>query len=301
VTEPPARSAASAARRATDDPHVFLIPEAHLPAGFADTVARGGFTPVAPRPAATVVLVRNSDAGVQALLLRRHRRSGFAADAWVFPGGVVDAADRHPDVVERLDGPTPSAWAARLGVGTEEEAAACVVAVIRETFEETGILLARDAEGRSVAETRARWLEVARRALLEEVVGLREIAANHGLRLAADGVAYLAHWITPEPEPRRYDTRFFLAAVPEGAVAAVDDAEMTDAVWLAPAEAVARFAREEMKMLPPTVHTLRRLAGFGTAEEALAALRDAPVPAILPAMRRHPEGVAIELPPEARD
>jgi 8-oxo-dGTP pyrophosphatase MutT (NUDIX family) len=299
VIQPPHEPAASAARRATPDPNVFLIPEEHLPVGFAEKVERGGFTPASPRPAATVVLVRDAAAGAEVLLLRRHRRSGFAADAWVFPGGVVDAGDRDDQVLARLDGPSPAAWAARLGIAAPSEAAGYVVAAIREAFEETGILLADAPEDGPAGADAERWRGVARRALLEEVIGMRELVTGHGLRLRGSGVAYLAHWITPEPEPRRYDTRFFLAGVEDGAECVVDDAEMTDAMWLPAAEGVARFTRGEVKMLPPTVHTLRRIAAYRTADEALAALRDAPVPPILPAMRRHPEGVAIELPPEA--
>jgi 8-oxo-dGTP pyrophosphatase MutT (NUDIX family) len=301
LTEPRPTGAASAERRATDDPLVFLIPEAHLPDGFADRVERGAFTPAEPRAAATVVLLRDAPAGPEVLLLRRHRRSGFAADAWVFPGGVVDAPDRDARIVPRLDGPLPVDWAARLGLPDQQEAAAYVVAAIREAFEETGILLARERRGIHMDSCAAPWAALARRALLDETRGMYEVAAEHDLRLSGDAVAYLAHWITPEPEPRRYDTRFFLARVPADAHCDVHAAEMTDHVWLSAREAVARFERGEMKMLPPTVHTLRRLAGFGTADDAFAAVSAAPVPPILPVMRRHAEGVAIELPPQARE
>jgi 8-oxo-dGTP pyrophosphatase MutT (NUDIX family) len=294
-------SAASAERRATDDPLVFLIPEAHLPDGFADRVERGEFTPAPPRAAATVVLMRDGPAGPQVLLLRRHRRSGFAADAWVFPGGVVDAADRDERIVPRLDGPPSEVWAASLGLPDRTEAAAYVVAVIREAFEETGILLARDRSGVHVAGAEEPWVRIARHALLAEKTALSDVAADHDLRLCGDAVAYLAHWITPEPEPRRYDTRFFLAQVPPDARCDVHAAEMTDDVWLTAREAVARFERGEMKMLPPTVHTLRRLSAYASADDAFAAVAAAPVPPILPVMRRHAEGVAIELPREARE
>jgi 8-oxo-dGTP pyrophosphatase MutT (NUDIX family) len=165
-----------------------------------------------------------------------------------------------------------------------------VAAAIREAFEETGILLAEAG----CADPGA--LDVARRALLSGVVGLREIAVNQNLRLDACSVIYLAHWITPEPEPRRYDTRFFLARVPEGAVCDAHQAELVDSEWMAPAEAVSRFERGELRLLPPTVHTLRRLVPFASVGAMLAALRDAPVPRILPRMRRRPEGVEIVVP-----
>lgn len=215
--------AADAPRHATDDPHVFLIPTDGLPAGFAERLETD-FTPVAPRLAATAVLLRDGELGPEVLLLRRHARSGFAAGAWVFPGGVVD------------EGESPEA------------------AAIRETWEETGIEVSGD-------------------------------------------LLLIARWITPEPEPRRFDAWFFLARVPPEVQMQLSEAEVTDACWLLLEDAVRRFREGKMKMLPPTVHTLQRLGGRGSVEEVWKALRDAPVPTILPRMRRHPEGVAIEIPP----
>ncbi len=292
------QSAASATRRATDDPHTFLIPDEHLPSGFAERVDDPSLIPAPPRPSATVALLRDGDTGPQALLLRRHGRSGFAADAWVFPGGVVDKPDREPELADYLDGPSPGAWAARLGTDTPEQALGYVAAALREAFEETGILLAHPDPAAPSRIGDAQSLAVARRALLDGVVTMRQMAVGNGVRLAGDALAYLAHWVTPLPEPRRYDTRFFLARAPEGAECEAHGAEMTDALWCRPAEVVERFERGEMKLLPPTVHTLRRLAGFASVEEALDALRDAPVPCITPRMRRHPDGVAIEVPGE---
>ncbi|HEV2148669.1 MAG TPA: NUDIX domain-containing protein [Longimicrobiaceae bacterium] len=292
-------SAASATRRATGDPNTFLIPDEHLPPGFAEKVESGAFEPVAPRPAATVVLLREGAAAPEALLLRRHRRSGFAADAWVFPGGMVDAADRDPALAERLDGPTPAEWSARLGLADAAEAQGYVAAALREAFEETGILLARPDGAGAPEGPPAGSLEAARAALLDGTAGMRELAAANGVRLAGGELLYVAHWITPEPEPRRYDTRFFVARVPRGAECAVHEAELVEARWLPPVEAVARFHSGELKMLPPTVRTLARLAEFRTLPELWEALRAAPVPALLPRMRRHPEGVAIEVPTDA--
>lgn len=296
----PRKSAASASRRATGDPNVFLIPDEHLPSGFAEKVEEGGFVPVQPRAASTVVLVRDSADGPEVLLLRRHKRSGFAADAWVFPGGVVDESDRDASVVERLDGPTPMQWAERLGLHDPGEALAYLVAAVREAFEETGILLARVADDATNPGGAMETLDVARRALLSNVLGLRQIFVTRNLRLAGDQLLYLAHWITPTPEPRRYDTRFFLARAKADAVCTTHESEMTESVWLTPRGAVHYFELGSLKMLPPTVHTLRRLAGYSAVDEIFAALAEAPVPAILPVMRRVHEGVAIEVPPEAR-
>jgi 8-oxo-dGTP pyrophosphatase MutT (NUDIX family) len=301
VTEPSSHlSAASATRRATGDPNVFLIPEEHLPAGFADKVQAGGLVPAPTRPAATVLLARDSDDGPEVLLMRRSKRSGFAADAWVFPGGVVDDEDRDPAAMERLDGPTPMQWAERLGLTDPAEALAYVVAAVREAFEETGILLARVSDDATNPGGALSNINVARRALLSNAVDLRQIFITRNLRMAGDELLYLAHWITPEPEPRRYDTRFFLARVDAEAVCTPHEEELTESVWLTARGAVHYFELGSLKMLPPTVHTLRRLAGYGTVGEMFAALADAPVPAILPVMRRVADGVAIELPPEAR-
>ncbi|HET7459836.1 MAG TPA: NUDIX domain-containing protein, partial [Longimicrobium sp.] len=107
VTDPRPQSAAGAARRATDDPNRFVIPAEALPAGFSEVLDDPAHQPVQARPAATVVLLRDAEGGAEVLLLRRHRRSGFAAGAWVFPGGVVDERDRDGALLERLDGPTP--------------------------------------------------------------------------------------------------------------------------------------------------------------------------------------------------
>jgi 8-oxo-dGTP pyrophosphatase MutT (NUDIX family) len=300
-TPPEPKSAASAARRATDDPNVFLIPADALPPGFADRVRSGDFSPAPTRPAATVLLVRDSADGPEVLLLRRHKRSGFAAGAWVFPGGVVDGGDGDLALVERMDGPTPMQWAERLGLSDPAEAVSFVTAAVREAFEETGILLARVADDATNPGAAREGLEIARRALLAEVVDLRQIIVTRSLRISGGDLLYVAHWITPEPEPRRYDTRFFLARVGPDAVCTPHEAEMTESVWLTARGAVHFFENGSLKMLPPTVHTLRRLAGFGSVDEIFAALADAPVPAIMPVMRVREDGVAIVLPNEARE
>lgn len=296
VTDPRPASAAGAARRATDDPDTFVIPTDALPPGFAEKVEDPALIPAPPRPAATVVLLRDADGGLEALLLRRHRRSGFAADAWVFPGGVVDASDRSGEVADRLDGPSAAEWARRLDVADPGEALGYVTAAIREAFEETGILLARSDRVGDAHPHVAESLEVARRALLNEVVSLRDVAVGNGLRLSGDELIYVGHWITPEPEPRRYDTRFFAARAPDGAVCTVHDAEMTDAAWLRPAEAVERFRAGELRLLPPTAHTLQRLAEYASWADLRAALEHAPVPSITPRMERRRDGVAIVVP-----
>jgi len=285
-------------RRPTAEPNRFLIPNDQLPRGFAERLDVDSTGEIAkPRPAATLVLVRDAPAGPEALLLRRHRSSGFAADAWVFPGGVVDDTDRAPALSVLCDGPSPEEWAEILGVEEAGEALGYLATAIREAFEETGILLARPtvtAGAPSAVPLDDPEVERYRAALLRGEIGLREMAAEAGLTFSLDQLVYVAHWITPEPEPRRYDTRFFLAPVPDGAVCRLHEDELVEARWIAPREAVERFETGELNMLPPTVETLRRLSGHGSVANMQERLRDAAVPTILPRMRRHPDGVVIE-------
>ncbi len=301
---PPPLERSGVPRYPTADPNVFMIPRDQLPPGFAERVDKPPTAPAAPRPAATVVLVRESAAGrarsdtLESLLLRRPSRSGFAADAWVFPGGTVDAADRDPALPVLCDGPEPEEWAERLGLEDAGEAFGYVMAALREAFEETGILLARTGIGADRERDATVAREVVgkhRQALLAGQVTLRELAAREGLRYATDQLLYLAHWITPEPEPRRYDTRFFLAPLPPGQDQTLHEPELVEARWLTPAGALECFLTGEMKMLPPTVHTLQRLEGFASLAALREALEGAPVPTILPRMRRSPEGVVIEI------
>ncbi len=289
--DPPRARAAAAARRPTDDAGRFLIPGEQLPPGFAERVDRADFSPAEPRPAATVVVLRDGDGGPEALLLRRPRRSAFAAGAWVFPGGVVDVTDAEPVLAVRNRGPAPEAWARRLGIDAPAEAFGFVVAALREAWEETGILLAEPEEehpdpGR---------LHRARIDVLSGVLSLAELVERERLLLATEDLLYIAHWITPEPEPRRYDTRFFLARVAADAECGLHGDELKEARWVRPADAASEYRAGELLLLPPTLHTLDRLAGFGSLDELWAGLRDAPVPTFLPRMRRDPAGILLEI------
>lgn len=221
-----------------------------------------------PRPAATVLLLRDSDRGLEVFMERRHLRSGFVGGAYVFPGGTVDPEDHFDE---------------SLCIGIDEEGASRIleldhgglaywVAAIRECFEESGVLLAYDATGRlldfsdSTVEERYRDL---RQRLYDGELTLEALAREHGLRLATDRVAYWSHWVTPVGEGRRYDTRFFAAQSPSLQTAEHDDHELTDSAWVTPLEALDRGADRDWFIIFPTVKTLLRLAEFRTAEEAL--------------------------------
>lgn len=263
---------------------MFEIPAERLPPGFADTVDQPPANPATPRPAATIVLLRDGAGGPEALLMRRHRSSGFVPGAWVFPGGRVDAADSGPALFERIRGVS----------GRQEPEGAFWTAALRELFEETGVLLAQDAQGAWAGDAGTdRRLARFRSGLMDETTSLLELLEELDLTLVADDVVHIAHWVTPVVEARRYDTHFFAAALPEGRTVAADPREMTEAAWLSPAEALARFERGELPMVFPTVKTLDALRGYDSVEHALTSLRHRKVPRILPRLVRTETGVAI--------
>lgn len=240
---------------------------------------------VAVRPAATIMLLDDRP-DLHVLLLRRRAGSAFVGGMSVFPGGAVDPADAAHEVEAQCSGLDDAGASRRLGLS--RGGLAYWVAAVRGTFEEAGVLLAIDARGGMVdlsppaVEGRFARLRVevdSGRARLADTV------RAEGLRLAVDRVHYAARWITPQGPPRRYDTRFFVAALPPGQRPVHDDREAVDSEWRRPREALARFARGELALLPPTVGMLRILAGFECARDAVAAAarcEDAPdLPALL--------------------
>lgn len=274
-----------------------VIPFDALPPGFAESLDRPPDEPVGARPAATIVLMRDGERGSEVLLLRRNRRSGFVPGAYVFPGGRVDDADGDAGLLERVDGLTPDRAARRLEHdGDDPPAIAYYMAALREAFEETGILVGHRADG-SHPPTAAESDEVdaVRDELMEDRITFQQTLERLECRVEGSAVEYLAHWITPVVEPRRYDTRFFAAAVPEGSDAIVDPREMTDALWITPEGALERNRAGHLPMVFPTVKTLERLARYGDVAATLEALGERRVPTILPRLVTTPTGVGMEL------
>lgn len=216
---------------------------------------------VAPaRPASTVVLIRPSKARFDVFLVRRHDNVAFMGGAHVFPGGRVDAADRIAEPERVCDGVAEAA--ARMPDLAGPDAVGYHIAAIRELFEEAGVLLARPFDPERVRGYRQ---DVASAAL-----PLEELAAREGLRLALDELVAFAHWVTPAIEIKRFDTRFFIARVPDGADPVHDNGETTDSEWMDPEDAVERCRRDEIALPPPTWTTLRTLATLSSADEAIA-------------------------------
>lgn len=277
----------------------FIIPFHRLPERFAERVSHPPAVPATPRPAATIILMRDRDDGLEVLLLRRVRTAGFVPGAYVFPGGRVDAEDAGAAVLEHIDGLTSDEAEQRLElVAGRPPAMAYYLAALREAFEETGILVGHTGAGAAPA-TAAEDATVdgVRKDLMDDHVSFAEALERMACRLDGGAVAYVGHWITPEVESRRYDTRFFAAEVRSGARAVVDPREMTDAVWLTPAAALDRQEQGTLPMVFPTIRTLEQLTPHRRAGDALAALGGSPVPTLMPRLVVTPTGIGMELEP----
>lgn len=225
---------------------------------------------VVPRPAATVMLLRDGSVGLEVLLLQRASSTPFVPGAHVFPGGAVDDADHDLDGV--ADGLEPASADARLGVSTG--GLAFWATAVRECLEEAGVVLARDRAGRPVDERHALFadLHATRRDLEAGTRTLAEVYREHDLRVPLDDLAYVARWITPEPSPRRYDTRFFAAAMPSGQRAGADGWEAVEAGWWRPADALSDWQAGHIELIEPTVASLRLLDQLPSVDAAMHTL-----------------------------
>jgi 8-oxo-dGTP pyrophosphatase MutT (NUDIX family) len=239
----------------------------------------GHFEAVAARGAATVVLLREGAAGPEVYLLRRHLEMAFAAGMYAFPGGAVDTRDFDSAVA--WAGPTAEQWASRLDCDLAE-ARALVCAATRETFEESGVLLAGPTADTVVADTTGADWEADRSALVDRRLSFTDLLQRRGLVLRTDLLVAWAHWITPEFEPRRYDTRFFLALMPAGQRTRDVSGEADHVAWMRPSDALAGVDGGEMQMLPPTYVTVAELAGYRSSAQAVAAAGSRVIATVMP-------------------
>jgi len=243
--------------------------------------------PATPKDAATVMLVRDHDGRLEVFLQQRVSAMAFAGGMTVFPGGGVD--QRDADATVAWNGPGPQYWADVFGCSTEL-ARALVCAAVRETFEECGVLLAgRSAD--TVVDDAEEYHDVRQR-LVSKELSLAEFLDAEGLVLRADLLRPWSSWVTPPQEPRRYDTRFFLAEMPAGQRADGATSEAQSAAWSTPASALADVEAGRTRMLPPTVHTLRELGSYRTVADALSAERE--VFRVRPNLVADDEGVRVE-------
>jgi 8-oxo-dGTP pyrophosphatase MutT (NUDIX family) len=252
------------------------LPAARAMADRAREIAAGSVQPVAPRDAATVILVRPGpgDDGIEVFLLQRTRALDFAPGACVFPGGSVDEGDADPAIAAAAwVGPSPADFARLLAIPAER-ASALVGAAVRETFEESGVLLAEPAPGE--VRPGSEVLDGDQRALLDGSLRLGELLRRRRLVLRADLLTPWTRWITPEVSPRRFDTWFFAAALPPGQLASLAVAgtgESDSGTWWRPSAALAAAKAREITVLPPTAVTLAELTAYPDVASILAARR----------------------------
>jgi len=256
------------------------------------------------RAAATVMLVRDAPPPsggspvLEVLMVRRNLNSDFVGGAYIFPGGSVDLADGGAEAEACCQGRSDAEASELLGI--DAGGLAYWVAVLRECFEEAGVLLAYGPDGDPVSfadpDTEARFA-AHRRALNAGEVRFLDLCRDEGLRLAVDRVHYFSHWITPEGMHRRYDTRFFVAAAPADQTPAHDDHELIAEVWLRPSEALRRHREGELEIIFPTIRNLQAVDRFATSDALLEAAATAGrIPVIQPHVVADGRGVRIVLP-----
>ena len=249
---------------------------------------------VTPRPASTVLLLRDGAAGeIEVFMMVRHYEIDFNSGALVFPGGSVDNGDQ--EIIAR-----PELYSG--GEGLDAVSLSFRIAAIRETFEESGILLARPAGSNSLVEAkRAAEIEGRdRAALCEGKTTFLKVLTDNEVVLALDELVPYAHWITPEGMPKRFDTWFFLAAAPPEQAGAHDGKESTDSIWVSPREALAGGESGRFKLPFPTTRNLIRLGKQGSVRAALNDSKGRKIVTVMPVMTKLNGGRQLRIPIEAR-
>ena len=241
--------------------------------------------PVAvPMPAATILLLRDAPGGLEVFMVKRHHQIDFVAGALVFPGGKVEKGDADAALGEFFDG----------GDDWNETMRALGAGAIREAFEESGILLARDARhGDFVSSERLADLQVYRPLLEKREAILADVLRKEKLRLALDQLVHFAHWITPANMPKRFDTHFFLASSPIGHAGSHDGRESVDSIWITPNGAISD--RKKWNVIFPTKLNLMKLANSTTVSEAIATARAAKVLPVTPWVESGAEGQVLRI------
>jgi len=238
------------------------------------------------RDASTVIVLRETGAGIETFMLCRHQQSGFMGGAHVFPGGKVDPSDSAPDWIGRVDQASESLSDA-LGETDAKSGLGLLIAAVRETFEEAGVLFAATAPDADLSRARAQ---------LHEGSSFLELASELDMKIDSTVLTPYARWITPKMESRRFDTRFYIAVVPEGQRASHDGTETTSALWLRPAGAIDDMLAGRIKLAPPTVRTLQWLASFNDAEAVIADALSRKPPLVRPRIVTDDSGWFLALP-----
>lgn len=227
--------------------------------------------PPVPVPSATIMLLRDAEAGLEVFMVKRHHQIDFASGALVFPGGKLAAGDRDPALRPLCDGAD----------GLPDDELALRAGAIREAFEESGILLARTAAtGAFVQGAALEALQVFRPRLDKGEIGLVPFLTQHGLRLSVDSLSRFAHWVTPTFMPKRFDTHFYVAEAPAGQLGAHDGRESVDSTWITPGDAVADPKR--WTVIFPTRMNLQKLGAAANTQDAIMRARQDRIVTVLP-------------------
>src|SRR5438045_7732402 len=249
---------------------------------------------VTPRPASTILLLRDATGTdeIEVFMMVRHYEIDFNSGALVFPGGSVDKGDQ--EIIAR-----PGLYSG--GEGLDTSALSFRIAAIRETFEESGILLARRKGSKSLVDAkRASEIEAAHRAdLCDGKITFLKVLTDNGMVLALDELVPYAHWITPEGMPKRFDTWFFLAAAPPEQVGAHDGTESTDSIWVSPRQASEGGETGRFKLPFPTTRNLTKLGKQKSVKAALDDSRGKPIVTVMPVMTKLNGGRQLQIPREA--
>ena len=241
-------------------------------------------------PAATIMLVRDGEAGLEVFMVVRHHQIDFASGALVFPGGKIDKNDRAPDVRGLCRG----------AEGLDDTSLALRVGAIREAFEESGVLLAYEkGTDKLVSAARLEEMESWREPLNRSEKGIAEFLTTFGLELACDRLLPFAHWITPDMMPKRFDTHFYVAVAPEDHIAAHDGGESVDSVWINPNDAVKEADDGKRTVIFPTRMNLLKLGENASVAQALETAKGAKIVTVLPKVEKRGDAGVLIIPAEA--
>ena len=255
-----------------------------------------------PRASATVMLLREAADGLEVLMTRRHEKLAFMGGLWVFPGGTLHTADAAPRMLARISNPAACQQFTSLQgeALSTQQCLGLLAAACRETFEETGVLLAVAADDHPCPEEVCSRLQSERRAVATQSDRFVLLLEREQLLLDARRLVYWAHWITPSRAPRRFDTHFFAVALHADQAVTPDATETTECRWLTPASILSLADRAEMPLSPPTLCTLIDLQDsygrHGSLRTLLAAEERRSVPPILPKMHEEDAQTTIVLP-----
>ncbi len=240
-------------------------------------------------PAATILMLRDGPTGLEVFMVVRHHQIDFASGALVFPGGKLAPGDTLPDVRGLCDGVDE----------LDDTRLALRVAAIREAFEESGVLLARDTSGKIIDGPRLSGLEADRPLLDKGDLAIGDFLAREDLRLACNMLHPYSHWITPKMMPKRFDTHFYLAIAPADHVAMHDGTEGVDSVWINPTDALEEAKAGKRTIIFPTRMNLEKLAESATVAEAIEAANARDIVTVEPLVEDRDGTMMLTIPAEA--